>query len=284
MKIMKLSNLFSYITILRPINFLITFFSIYFAIIIANQSFLFSVKAFLGSIAGALISGAGMVINDYFDVEIDKINRPERPIPSGKISIKSALTYYLLLNLLALILISFTNSIAFLIAFLSIIIIFLYSHSLKNKGLVGNFVVAFMTGLAFIFGGVIGENILPLIFPFLFAFLINFAREILKDIEDIEGDKSKNLKTFPIVFGEKKSFQLITIILILTIILTIIPYLIEVFNFYYLIIILSVVDTVLIYVIKKINSNPSKNDLRKLSDLVKYEMIIGLIAIYIGVR
>lgn len=270
--------------ILRPVNFLISFLSIYFAVIIADRTLLFSLKAFFGAFAGALISGAGMIINDYFDIEIDKINKPERPLPSGKISLKSALVYYWVLNILALILVSFTNTLAFIIALISIMVIFLYSYALKTKGIIGNFTVGLMTGLAFIFGGVIGENILPLIFPFLLGLLINFTREILKDIEDLEGDKSKNLKTFPIVYGEKKSFQVVTFLMVLTIFLTIVPYLLDVFNVYYLLIILFGVDLTFVYVIKKINSNPTKNDLRKLSALIKYEMIVGLIAIYIGVN
>ncbi|MCX8057595.1 MAG: geranylgeranylglycerol-phosphate geranylgeranyltransferase, partial [Ignavibacteria bacterium] len=256
----------------------------YFAIIIADKSLLFSLKAFFGSFAGALISGAGMVINDYFDVEVDKINRPERPIPSGKISKNDAFTYYIILNLSALILLAYTNLYAILIGLVSIVVIFFYSYSFKNKGLLGNFVVGFMTGLAFIFGGVIGNNIFPLIFPFLFALLINFAREILKDIEDVEGDRKNNLKTFPILYGEKRAYQLVTIIILITILVTIIPYAVNLFNVYYLLIILFGVDLVLLYVVKKINSAPSKSDLRKLSDLIKYEMIVGLIAIYIGVN
>lgn len=279
-----MKKVLAYFEILRPLNFSITFFSIYFAIVIANKSLFCSTKAFLGALAGALISGAGMVINDYFDFEIDKINRPERPIPSGKISLQSAKIYYVSLNLIALLIVSFTNAIAFLIALISIVLIFFYSYSFKNRGIIGNFVVAFMTGFAFIFGGVIGENILPLVFPFFFALLINFAREILKDIEDVEGDKTKNLKTFPIVYGVRKSFQMISFLLSLTILVTILPYLIGIYNVYYLMIVLFAVDLVLVNVIKKINSNPSKSDLRKLSDLIKYEMIIGLIAIYIGVQ
>lgn len=241
-------------------------------------------KSFLGSFAGALISGAGMVINDYFDVEIDKINRPQRPLPSGKISLKAALIYYILLNLFALILASFTNFFAFLITVISVGVIYYYSYSLKHKGIIGNFVVGFMTGLAFIYGGAIGENVVPLIFPFIIALLINFAREILKDIEDIEGDKAKNLQTFPIVYGEKRAIVFFVFLIILTIITTFIPYLIGLYNLYYFLIVLFAVDFVLVYVIKKVLSNPTKNDLRKLSDLIKYEMIIGLIAIYVGVQ
>jgi len=279
-----MKKIIAYITILRPLNFLITFLSIYFAIVIADKSLFLSWKAFLGSLAGGIISGAGMVINDYFDVDIDRINRPERPIPAGLISSNTAIVYYVILNLIALALLLFTNSIALLIALISIVVIFFYSHSLKNRGLIGNFVVGFMTGLAFIFGGVIGENVLPMLFPFLFALLVNFAREILKDVEDIEGDRIKNLKTFPIVYGEKRAIQLFVFLISLTIIVTIIPFLLGVFNVYYLLIVLFLVDLVFVYIIKRVLNQPSRTELRKLSELIKYEMILGLIAIYIGVN
>ncbi len=274
----------AYIKILRPVNFLITFFSIYFAIIIADKDLFLSFKSFIGSLAGAVISGAGMVINDYFDLEIDRVNRPERPIPSGLISLNAALSYYFILNIISIVLLLFTDLCALIIAMISIVIIFFYSYSLKNKGIIGNFVVGFMTGISFIFGGIIGGNVKPLIFPFLFAFMINFSREILKDVEDLEGDKTKNLRTFPIVYGEKASLRMSAIFILLTIVLTFIPYFAGIYNIYYFLIILFVVDLVLILVVKKILTNPSRRELRKLSDLIKYEMIIGLIAIYIGVN
>lgn len=274
----------AYIKILRPVNFLITFFSIYFAIIIADKDLFLSFKSFIGSLAGAIISGAGMVINDYFDLEIDRVNRPERPIPSGLISLNAALSYYFILNIISIVLLLFTDLCALIIAMISIVIIFFYSYSLKNKGIIGNFVVGFMTGISFIFGGIIGGNVKPLIFPFLFAFMINFSREILKDVEDLEGDKTKNLRTFPIVYGEKASLRMSAIFILLTIVLTFIPYFAGIYNIYYFLIILFVVDLVLILVVKKILTNPSRRELRKLSDLIKYEMIIGLIAIYIGVN
>jgi geranylgeranylglycerol-phosphate geranylgeranyltransferase len=279
-----MKNLIHYITILRPLNFFITFLSIHLSVIIANKSSAFSVEAFLGALAGSLIGGAGMVINDYFDVEIDKVNRPERPIPSGKISLKSALVYYFVLNFIALVLVSQTNIYAFVIALISVFVIFFYSYKLKSKGLIGNFVVGFMTGLAFIFGGAIGENVVPLLFPFIFGLLINFAREILKDVEDIEGDRIKNLQTFPIVYGEEKSLKIFTFLIVLTIISTLLPYFLGIYNVFYLLIILFIVDLPLVYAIRVILDKPEKDQLRKISNLIKYEMIAGLIAIFIGVN
>lgn len=279
-----MKNIVYYIKILRPLNFLIAFFTIYVSVIIADKSLTFSLKAFFGSLAGSLIGGAGMVINDYFDVEIDKVNRPERPIPSGKISLGSALVYYFVLNSVALFLVIQTNIYAFMIALISVIVIFFYSYKLKSKGLVGNFVVGFMTGLAFIFGGVIGENVVPLLFPFILGLLINFAREILKDVEDIEGDRIKNLQTFPIIYGEDKAIKIFSILIGITIVSTFIPYFLNIYNVYYLLIILLVVDLPLVYSIKIVSKKPTKAELRKINEFIKYEMIFGLIAIYVGVN
>ncbi len=271
-----------FILILRPINFLLSFISIYFAITLSDSSLVLSLKAFAGSLSGALISGAGMIINDILDFEIDKINRPDRPLPSKLISIKAALFYYAILNLIALYLLIHTNLNAFIIGLISIIVIFFYSYSFKKRGLIGNFVVGFMTGLAFIFGGVIGGNVESLIFPAIFALMINFAREILKDVEDLEGDKQLGLNTFPIQYGEKKAFIVFSIITELLIVFTFIPYFIEIYNFYYLLIVFLSVDLVLIYVLINVLSNPSRDKLRKFSNLIKYDMIFGLIAIYAG--
>lgn len=275
-------KIFAFILILRPINFLLTFVSIYYAITLANSSLVLSFKAFAGSLAGALISGAGMIINDILDFEIDKINRSERPLPSNLISIRTALGYYILLNLISLYFLLHTNIDAFIIGLMSIIIIFFYSFSFKKRGLIGNFVVGFMTGLAFIFGSVIGGNVKVLIFPAIFALMINFAREILKDVEDMEGDKQLGLKTFPIQYGERKAFIVFSIITGLLIVVTFIPYFIEVYNFYYLIIVFFSVDLVLMYVLRNVLLNPSRDKLRKFSNLIKYDMIFGLIAIYVG--
>ncbi len=279
-----MKNIIYYIIILRPINFIIAFLTIYVSVIIADKSLAFSIKAIFGSLAGSLIGGAGMVINDYFDFEVDKINRPDRPIPSGKISLKSALSYYFILNFIALILVAFTNIYAFLIVFISIIVIFIYSYKLKSKGLIGNFIVGFMTGLAFIFGGAIGENVVPLMLPFVIGMLINFAREVLKDVEDIEGDRTKNLKTFPIVYGEDKAIKIFVILIGITILSTFVPYFLKIYNVYYLLIILFMVDLPLVYTIKSVLKKTTKAELRKINYLIKYEMIFGLIAIYVGVN
>ena len=154
---------------------------------------------------------AGNVINDYFDYKIDLINKPERPIPSGRISLKTARNYAYGLFLCGTIcgfLISYltNNWVPFIIVLISDVILYLYAYKLKSTPLIGNLTVGFMTGLCFTFGGFsIGtpEMIYTSTFLGFFAFIMTTARELTKDIEDIEGDKSEGAKNFPILFGKK---------------------------------------------------------------------------------
>ncbi len=277
-------NVTAYLKILRLSNFVIAFASIYFAVLIANEDLAFQLNTFLASLSGALIGGAGMVINDYFDYEIDKLNRPERPLPSGLISKKNALKYYFILNTAALAMLINTSVEVYAIAVFSIILIFLYSFRLKKTMLVGNISVALMTGMAFVFGGAVGGNIQVLIIPAVFAFLINFAREIIKDTEDFEGDKLYHSRTFPILFGAKRALMLAFSILIFLMIFTVVPYAFQIYNLTYLLIVIFGVNAVMIYSIRSLHSDPSRSNLRRIGNLIKYDMAIGLIAIYLGIE
>lgn len=276
-------KIFAYFRILRLSNFIITFVSIYFAIVIADSNLFGSLTSFLGALSGALIGGAGMIINDYFDFEIDKINRPERPLPSNLISKKRSLIYYGFLNVIALILIRNFQFLVFVIALASIFMIFMYSYKLKKIILVGNIVVSLMTGTAFIFGGAIGGDILKLIIPAIFAFLINLAREILKDIEDMEGDRAIGLKTFPILFGKQNALNLAIAVLGVLIIATFFPFVTGFYKIEYFIVVLFGVDLFLIYAIKSLLNDSSNKNLRKIGNLIKYDMAVGLIAILLGI-
>ncbi len=149
--------------------------------------------------------------------------------------------------------------------------------------LVGNIIVSLMTGTTFIFGGVIGGDILKLIILAVFAFLINLAREILKDIENMEGDRATGLKTIPILFGERKALNLAIAVLCVLIIATFFPFITEFYKIEYFIAVLFGVDLFLIYAIKSLLNDSSNKNLRKISNLIKYDMVVGLIAILLGI-
>ncbi|CUT07141.1 geranylgeranylglycerol-phosphate geranylgeranyltransferase [Candidatus Kryptonium thompsonii] len=270
------------IKIIRPSNVLISGLTISVAVLIfGGEGFDISRLALVAGIVGILIDAGANVINDFFDVEIDRINKPHRPIPSGLVSKRFALFIYFVCTILGLLVASFLNKMAFMIVFFSSVAIFLYSYRLKRIPLVGNFTVAFITGLAFIFAGSIVGNFKDALFPFLFAFMINFGREIIKDIEDIEGDLKSGVRTFPIVRGVNWAVAVSVSVFLILIFATMIPYFVGIYNHLYFLIV-SVVNVGLIFVIFSLIRDRSKRNLNRLSNILKFEMLVGLSAIYFG--
>ncbi len=268
--------------IIRPVNALITSAAIIIAGIISAHNAALSQAIVFAAAAGFLATGAGNVINDYFDVEIDKINRPDRVLPRNLLTPREALIYYTSLNISALLFAYLTNAAALLITLIAEVMLFFYSYKLKSLPLIGNLTVSALTGLAFIYGGVAVNSLSSSFFPALFAFLINTAREILKDLEDIEGDKSHNLKTTAIVLGEAKSKLIITITILILIPFTTVPYFTGLYGFVYFLIVMIFVNTSLIYFLKELNLNFRKEKFGRLSSILKLDMIIGLLAIWLG--
>jgi geranylgeranylglycerol-phosphate geranylgeranyltransferase len=226
---------------------------------------------------------SGNIINDIFDIEIDRINRPSRPLLSGLIKINFALFFYFILVLISLSLSLLIGQSAFTIVLISHLILFLYSKYLKKVPLIGNVTVAFLTGLVFIFGGVTVGNASVAIIPASFAFLINLIREIVKDMEDIEGDRKADLITFPIKFGFQKSKILILVITISLVLFTLYPFLTKLYKIEFFIVVMILVNTILVYSLKLLFENHSSKNLNKISNLLKLNMVFGLIAIYFGV-
>jgi 4-hydroxybenzoate polyprenyltransferase len=150
--------------------------------------------------------------NDIADFEIDKINRPERPLPSGKISIKAS---YRILCILFFFTMFFSVLASIEFAFLFFIACLLsiaYNRFLKGLPLVGNFTVALLATTPVVIPIInFGLPQVELSLIAFFAFMLTFVREITKDIEDMEGDKSKNLKTFPLLVGINMSLALVFI-------------------------------------------------------------------------
>jgi len=154
-----------------------------------------------------LITGAGNAINDYYDRVIDAINRPKRPIPSGRVSAQAAFNYSLALFVAGCLFAGLVNQICLAVAAFNSVLLFLYARNLKATPLAGNICVAFLTGSAFLFGGAAAGSagLLANRVPFLLSFLVSMSREIAKDIEDMAGDRAGGARTLPILAGERAS-------------------------------------------------------------------------------
>jgi geranylgeranylglycerol-phosphate geranylgeranyltransferase len=171
---------------------------------------------------------------------------------------------------------------AFLIVLIALTFLFFYSYQVKKNPLVGNIIVSFLAGLVFIYGGVAVNNISAALIPSFFALLINFIREIVKDMEDVEGDRQNGIKSFPISYGFKKSKKMVVFITTVLIILTLLPFIINIYEIEYFIVVMAFVNPLLVYIIKSLYDNDSVKNLNKLSNLLKLNMIIGLTAIFLG--
>jgi len=271
------------VKIVRPLNFLITFVSVIVAAIICQPQATPELNIFLAAFTASFALASGNIINDIHDIEIDKINKPLRPLPSGKITIKEAYGLYLVFIIVSVVLSFLVNQAALIIVLISILLLFLYSKYLKQILLVGNITVACLTGLVFIFGGVVVENPLAAIVPAVFAFLINLIREIVKDMEDVEGDTKAGVITFPVKFGFQKSKFIILLFTLTLIPYTLYPFLTQLYRIEYFIIVMVLVNPLIIYSVKKLFEDHSVKNLKKISNLLKLSMVFGLIAIYFGV-
>jgi geranylgeranylglycerol-phosphate geranylgeranyltransferase len=271
------------IKLIRPVNYVITFVSVIVAAIICQPYKTPGLNIFLAAFAASFALASGNIINDINDVEADKINKPFRPLPSEKIKINQVYGLYISSVFISIVLSFFLNQVALVIVLFSIILLFVYSKFLKQIPLIGNITVAFLTGLVFIFGGVVVENPMAAIVPAIFAFLINLIREMVKDIEDVEGDNEVGVITFPIKFGFQKSKIIILLIAATLILCTLYPFLTQLYKIEYFVVVMIIVNPMLVYCMKKLFEDTSQKSLKKISNLLKLSMVFGLIAIYLGV-
>jgi geranylgeranylglycerol-phosphate geranylgeranyltransferase len=275
----KIQMFSSYFKLARIQNNLITFISVILGGFVGGVS-TWS-KLILAALSASLISAGGYALNDYFDAEIDKINRPNRVLPKEEVSLKKAFFFSISLFLSGFILSFFLNPISIALALFAIIFLSLYSAKFKRELLIGNVTVGLACALAFIYGGVLSHNPEISMIPAFLAFLFHMGRELLKDMEDLMGDKAFRAETFPIVYGIKFSQFLVTAIFIVLIILTIFPYKLKIFSIYYLVLVL-IMDFVLFYIMLSLWNDPSKENLGSLSRLLKFNMFLGLLAIFAG--
>lgn len=167
-----------------------------------------------------LITGGGNAINDYFDREIDAVNRPERPIPSGRISPRGALIWSMALFIAGCIIAGLINQSCLALALLNSFVLIIYAARLKGLPAAGNIAVSYLTGTTFLFGGLAASPSSITAFLSILSAFATLSREIVKDIEDLPGDLKHGAKTLPAFIGERRSFVLAAMALIVAMLLS----------------------------------------------------------------
>lgn len=271
------------IKISRPVNVFITVASVIIAGIICAPFGSPNILLIYAAVSAAFINAAGNIINDIFDIKTDEINKKERVLQKKLLSVNEAEVLYAVLTLAAFVLAFFVNRTALYLSVATAAVLFFYSYALKKMPLLGNVVVALLTALAFIYGGIAVDNINGTIIPAIFAFLINLSREIIKDMEDITGDKSINRSTLPVKYGFGISKKIILITVMLTILF---PFYLLAGGFYktvFFVIVLLLVNPIFVYILISLFKNDTAKNLARLSVLIKTNMVLGLLAIVLGI-
>lgn len=236
-----------------------------------------------GFLSVFLISASILVMNDYFDVETDKINAPHRPIPSKLVTPNEALYFSLLLLFTGIILSYLINVSVLFISIVLAVIGFLYNRYFKKSGLPGNLMVSFSVGMTFIYGGAsVGLPFHKMVLFFgLIAALIDLGEEIAADAMDIKGDQLINSNSLAIKYGKSTALKISGLIFLLVVMLSFVPFILNWFPIIYLVPI-GIMDTSLAYpALKLLNSKNEEG--RKFIRWIYLGAISGII-IFIVMR
>ncbi len=279
-----LLKFFSMFSVVRGYNILIIVIAQYLTsiFILAHDKLLRQVvldlNLFMLVLATASTIAAGYIINNFYDSEKDLINRPHKSMLDRLVSQNTKLSFYFVLNFVAVVMASYVsfNAVVFFSAY--IFGIWFYSHKLKRLPFIGNLTSAVLTITPFFAIFIYYKNFEHVIFVHaLFLFLIISMRELTKDLENIKGDLAQNYHTIPIVYGEKVSKMMLTVLALLTLIPTIL--LIEYFNighmnfFFYLSAVLLLVFIVFLW------KSKTKIHYLILHNILKFIIVTGVFCI-----
>lgn len=278
------------IEIARPINCLMGALSVIIGLLNTRLDVPFEkllINIILGVFTYILIAASGMVINDIYDTEIDKINRPNRPIPRGSVTLKQAKMLFIIYLCCGLFL-SALNTIIFNLSVLNFILAsffgfigWVYAKWGKKSGFIGNVVVGISFSIGLVYGALLNSLLIPpyIWYFFITAFSLLVSREIIKGCEDIEGDKNQGVTTLAIKIGIKNSRNLAVIFSFVAIIFFILPILTEILNrILFIILMIPGLIEVAYTIFLMLTKGLEKENLKKISLFLKIGMLIGLLA------
>lgn len=247
------------------------------AIFLIDTNLLVDWRLFVLASSTAIIAGAGYIINDYYDIKIDLINKPDRVVIGKDIARRYALLFHSVLSFLGVVIGFLLGWRLGLIHIFSSFILWWYSNSLKRQPFVGNFMVALLTGLSILLINVLYDlsNSFVIIYS-LFAFFMTLVREIIKDMEDLKGDNTFGCKTLPIIWGIRKTKGMVYfllalfsgLVILLNAIYTQMP-------FYYFLVFLFLPLGLFLFGLVQADT---KRDFHTLSQWCKVIMILGIIS------
>ncbi|MBV7269514.1 geranylgeranylglycerol-phosphate geranylgeranyltransferase [Winogradskyella luteola] len=275
---------FSLFSVVRGYNILVVVIAQYLASIYifapnkTIKSVLFDVNLLMLVLASSATIAAGYIINNFYDSEKDLINKPRKTMLDRLVSQNTKLSFYFALNFLAVVFASYVSFKAVIFFALYIFAIWFYSHRLKKQPMTGNIVSAILTVTPFFAIFIYYQNFELVIFAHaIFLFLLVSMRELTKDLENIKGDLALNYRTVPVVYGEKVSKAMLTVLGVLTVIATIALILFfkigHMYYFFYLSVMLLIIFLLILW-----KSN-RKTHYLILHNILKFIIVAGVFSI-----
>jgi geranylgeranylglycerol-phosphate geranylgeranyltransferase len=232
-------------------------------------------------ITGWALTGASMAVNDYYDRDIDAVNEPGRPIPSGRVTPGEALSLTAVLSLAGLTSSYLVSPQAFAVAGFSWMVMMLYSAWGKRTGFPGNLMVSTCIALPFVYGGVLTGNLTVSLSFSLMAFLSNTGREVAKGIVDVEGDRSAGVRTVAVSRGAGTASKLAAAFFVTAAASSVVPLYLGLVSLWYTPFV-AATDVGLVHGAVSLVRDPSRENSRRVKNRVLYLMLIGLVGFATG--
>ncbi len=240
-------------------------------------------ELFLGFIVGFFISSSALILNDYFDIETDKINHPTRPLPSGNVAPSQVIVLTILTTSIGLVAAWLISLIAFIVGILFWSIGLLYNWKLKETGLLGNLMVSSSVAVTFIYGGIaVGQPWNNIVWSFgLLVFFIDLGEEIASGAMDEKGDKKRRTKSIAITRGKDSALRISSGIFAVVVVISIIPFLLRWLGIAYLIMIV-IMDSIIVFSTIKLLRSKTPKEGRRYLRFIYLGATVSLLAFIAG--
>jgi len=268
---------------MRPPNGLMMFLAVLVGVVFSERRTLSPDQVVLALITSFGLTASSMALNDIFDREVDMVNNPSRPIPSGDVRLSTALYLTVLTGAAGLLSSAAASLNCFIIALTAYAAAVAYNWRLKKTGFAGNLAVSFTVVAPFLYGSTLSDGWVSgkiVVFTVL-AFLANTGREVIKGMADVEGDARRDVKTLARLYGLDKAAMVGAGLYVAAVVLSPFPYLMGLTNVAYLYVV-TAADSGFIYSCIRILSNPTPSEAVRQKNLTLVWMLLALASFIVG--
>jgi len=275
--------IYSLVHLIRPVNSLMVGFAVVVGIAVASVHQLLSFATLMGFLTGFGVSAYSMIINDLYDLDVDRLNRPDKPLPSGRVSPATAMVEALILLAIGLVSAYVLGIPTLLVAAFYAFWSWLYNYRVKESGFLGNTMVATSVAIPYLYGGLsVGVTEDPLLWMMaVTSLLAAVGREVVKTISDVVGDRARRVRSVMVVYGPAVASKVGALFFIASIASSILPLVFRSAGLVYGVVVIIPI-AIFAYATKKILKEYSAQNAISVKNLALIGMLTGLLAFIAG--